>query len=230
MSELATITLTDKAQRTRERIFETALMLFGEQGYEQTTMRDVAKAADCSLGLAYRYFESKEDIVFTLYERLAAEQAVQARNMPPAPLWQRFDRAMSAKLAGLQPYRDTFGALFWAALNPRSRVAVLGSGTSQIRKSVGDVFAAVVLGSTDAPRQAQAKQLASVLYSVHLGVILFWLYDPTPGQRATHQLLALIRDLLKPARRILRIPFASNALARLANAIEPVFGSGEQSA
>jgi AcrR family transcriptional regulator len=229
MDEQAT-TLTDKAQKTRERIFETALALFVEQGYEQTTMRDIAKAAGCSLGLAYRYFESKEDMVFTLYERLAAEQAAQVRDMPPAPLWQRFDRVMNAKLADLQPYRDAFGALFWAALNPRSRVAVLGADTAQIRKAVGEVFTAVVLGATDAPREAQAKQMASVLYSAHLAVILFWLYDPTPGQVATRQLLTLIRDLLKPARRLLRIPFVSNTLARLASAIEPVFGSGEQTA
>src|ERR671920_2372972 len=52
--------LTPKALRTRERILEAALRLFAERGYEATTMRDVAREAGASLGLAYRYFASKE--------------------------------------------------------------------------------------------------------------------------------------------------------------------------
>jgi hypothetical protein len=42
--------LTEKAEKTRERIFQTALGLFVEQGYDKTTMRDIAKADECSLG------------------------------------------------------------------------------------------------------------------------------------------------------------------------------------
>jgi len=52
--------LTPKARRTRERIFEVALGLFGERGYEATTMRDIARAAGASVGLTYRYYASKE--------------------------------------------------------------------------------------------------------------------------------------------------------------------------
>jgi AcrR family transcriptional regulator len=217
---------TSKGLRTRERIFETALGLFVEQGYEQTTLRDIARAADCSLGLTYRYFASKEDLVLTLYERLAAELDAQVRELPPAPLAERFDYAMTAKLARLEPYREAFGALFGAALNPRSGVAVLGGGTSEVRRSVAGIFFSVVKGATDAPREPQAQQLASVLYSLHLALILFWLYDPTPGRRATFQLLALTRDMLGLARRVLKLPPASKALERLAAAIEPVFGAG----
>ena len=91
MSEQGGTALTEKAQRTREHIFETALRLFIERGYEKTTLRDIATAADCSLGLTYRYFESKEDLVLTLYERLADELAIHAYDLPPGPLARRFD-------------------------------------------------------------------------------------------------------------------------------------------
>ena len=61
MVESSERVLTPKARRTRERILEAALALFAERGYEATTMRDVAREAGASLGLAYRYFESKEE-------------------------------------------------------------------------------------------------------------------------------------------------------------------------
>lgn len=46
-------------QRERE-IIKTAMRLFGEKGYEQTSMRDIAKNMGVSLGLCYRYFDSKQ--------------------------------------------------------------------------------------------------------------------------------------------------------------------------
>lgn len=69
--------ITSKGERTREHILDTALRLFSEQGYEQTTMRGIAAAAETSLGLAYRYFTSKEDLVLALYERLTPARSPQ---------------------------------------------------------------------------------------------------------------------------------------------------------
>lgn len=216
--------LTEKAEKTRERIFQTALGLFVEQGYDKTTMRDIAKAAECSLGLTYRYFASKEDLVLSLYERVADEMSVHANELATASLARRFDSVMKAVFARLEPYRDAFGSVLGSALNPKSDVSVLGEKSSGVRRKVSRVFTTAVMGATDAPREPQAKQLATVLFSVHLLLILFWLYDPTPGRRATRQLLALTRDMLRVARRILRLPFVSHVLTRLATAIEPVFG------
>src|SRR5918997_1579261 len=91
--------LTPKAMRTRERILEAALRLFGERGYEATTMRDVAREAGASLGLAYRYFASKEEFALALYMRLAEKSEEWAREgMPEGTVAQRFEVAMFAKL------------------------------------------------------------------------------------------------------------------------------------
>ena len=76
---------TGKAQRTREHILETALELFARKGYAETTMRDIAAEADCSLGLAYRYFARKEEMVLALYERLATELEEEVAALPPGP-------------------------------------------------------------------------------------------------------------------------------------------------
>ena len=52
-----------KGEQTRAKILESALALFMERGYEETTMRAVAEEAKVSLGNAYYYFESKEELV-----------------------------------------------------------------------------------------------------------------------------------------------------------------------
>jgi AcrR family transcriptional regulator len=219
--------LTPKGERTREHILDTALGLFVEKGYDATTMRDIAAAADCSLGLTYRYFARKEDLVLSLYQRLAQELEAEVRVLPAAPLANRFEQAMRAKIALVAPYRDAFGSLMGAALTPQSGVAVLGGSTSDIARHVGNVFLTVVTGATDAPRERQARQLATVLYAIHLALLLFWLHDRSPDHRASDDLLKLVRDTLALIRPVLRLPPVAKALARLAQAIGPVFAERE---
>lgn len=56
------------AKDTRDLILKTSLKLFSEQGYHGTRMRQVASKAGISLGLAYRYFDSKEAILEGIIE------------------------------------------------------------------------------------------------------------------------------------------------------------------
>lgn len=217
-------TLTAKGERTRERILEAALTLFVEKGYEATTLREIAAAADCSLGLAYRYFASKERLVLTFYERTARELEADVRRLPPAPLAERFSTVMQAKMERLTPYRDAFGTLFAAALNPQSGVAVLGESRTGARRSVASIFTAVVQGATDAPPEPQAGELAIVLYSLHLTLLLFWLHDHTADYRATRQLLTFTCLALELGSPLLAMEPFADALSRLTGALTPVFG------
>jgi AcrR family transcriptional regulator len=52
-----------KKQKTRWSIQEHALRLFQEQGYEQTTVDQIAAAAEISPSTFFRYFKTKEDLV-----------------------------------------------------------------------------------------------------------------------------------------------------------------------
>src|ERR1041384_8522971 len=63
-------TKTQKGDQTKTLILETALEMFRERGYDETTMRAVAQKAGVSLGNAYYYFHSKEYLIQAFYQRL----------------------------------------------------------------------------------------------------------------------------------------------------------------
>ena len=220
--------LTPKAQLTREHILETALALFASRGYQETTLRDIAAQADVSLGLTYRYFARKEELVVALYERLTAELEEEIRSLPPAPLAARYGQALRADLARLAPHRDALGALFGAGLSADSEVAVLGEGIGPIRARVWRAFHAVIGGASDAPGARQAASLATVLYALHLSLVLFWLQDRSPGQRATRELLDFGQQTLARLRPALGLPPVARALAKLARILSPMFGPPDQ--
>src|ERR1700704_275714 len=67
------------SEETRRLILDTALALFRERGFEDTTIRDIASRAGLSLGAAYYYFNSKEALVGAYYDYVQDEHAARAR-------------------------------------------------------------------------------------------------------------------------------------------------------
>ncbi|ETK32714.1 TetR family transcriptional regulator [Microbispora corallina] len=73
---------------TRSRIQEVALRLFTEQGYEATSLREIAEALGVTKAALYYHFRTKEDIVVSLTEdRIAAldELIAWAARQPRGP-------------------------------------------------------------------------------------------------------------------------------------------------
>jgi AcrR family transcriptional regulator len=57
-----------KKQRTREQILEAATRLFGQRGMQDSTMEEIAAAAEVSVGTLYNYFGSKTALQLALFE------------------------------------------------------------------------------------------------------------------------------------------------------------------
>ena len=54
---------------TRERLIGAALQLFGEKGYQSTSVADVQRAADCHSGSFYHFFPTKQDLLLAVLDR-----------------------------------------------------------------------------------------------------------------------------------------------------------------
>jgi Transcriptional regulator len=57
-----------KRQRIRTKIFEAAASLIREKGYSDMTVRMICAKADVSVGMFYRNFDSKDDVLSFFYE------------------------------------------------------------------------------------------------------------------------------------------------------------------
>lgn len=63
MSPRTTAQFDEIRQRSRQRIMDAALELFGTRGFASTSISQIAKSASISKGLMYNYFSSKQDLL-----------------------------------------------------------------------------------------------------------------------------------------------------------------------
>jgi AcrR family transcriptional regulator len=191
-------TKTKKGEATRALILETALELFRERGYEETTMRAVAERAGVALGSAYYYFRSKEELIQTFYgrthaEHLAACAPVLARE---TSLKARLLGVMQAKVDTLEPYHRFSGLLFKTAADPRSPLNPFSDASRPVRAEATALFAEVVRGAKERVPADLEAELPNLLWTYHMGIVLFWIHDSSPGRRRTRKLIGGTVDLV----------------------------------
>lgn len=69
--------------RTQQRILDGALQVFGELGYERTTLDKIAKVAGCSRVSIYQYFSGKDDVFRHLAGQVARQMRASAEALEP---------------------------------------------------------------------------------------------------------------------------------------------------
>src|SRR4029450_2484791 len=116
---------------TRHQILDTALPLFRERGFEETTMRDIAGRAGLSLGSAYYYFKSKEAIVGAYYDYVQHEHLTRSRETfaTAKDLRERLRAALHAKIDIMQDDRRLLRALFRYGGPPDHALSWVGTAT-----------------------------------------------------------------------------------------------------
>ncbi|MEV6795652.1 TetR family transcriptional regulator [Streptomyces sp. NPDC051320] len=72
-----------KKQRTRDALLRAALELFTTQGYERTTVDEIADAVDVSQRTFFRYFANKEEVAFAVQDVVDSYYATALRARPP---------------------------------------------------------------------------------------------------------------------------------------------------
>jgi AcrR family transcriptional regulator len=180
-----------RGEQTRQLILDTALRLFRERGYAETTMRAIAKEAGVAVGNAYYYFDSKEHLIQGFYDRSQTE--VRAAAAPvlagEKDFAARLRGVMHAGIDANAPYHAFAATFFKTAAEPTSPLSPFSRESSPAREAAIDIFREVVDGSTAKIDPELRKELPELLWLAWMGVVLFWVHDSSPEQRRTRRLI-----------------------------------------
>ena len=94
----------------RGDILRTAGKVFAAKGFFQTTMSEIAQAAEFGTGTLYKYFKSKEDLYFTLIDEKTDEinRLVKAELSRKTSAIERIKKALILELEFIERNRDFF--------------------------------------------------------------------------------------------------------------------------
>jgi TetR/AcrR family transcriptional regulator, mexJK operon transcriptional repressor len=121
----------------RECLKSAGLMLFGEKGYENTSISDVARRANLAVGTFYQHFNSKRQLLLTLMDDLL--EKLSRLSLSPAPSTDKrtlihglLSSAFAHDLQYLGAYRAWQEAVLSDAKLARKQIEINGWTTSRV--------------------------------------------------------------------------------------------------
>jgi len=210
--------VTLRAEDTRRKIYEAAMELFREKGFEETTMRDIAAKAGVALGATYYYYSSKDAIVLAFYREMQETSTPLVDEVlgHRKKLKERIHAVIDERLKLLAPNRKFCAALFRHAPDGADPLSPFSEDTHAIRDAaVEQMRVAIEGGDVKVPADLKPR-LPYLLWLYQMALIMFWLYDRSPGQQRTEKLieksLALLVNLLRASSLPLMKPLRKAAL------------------
>ena len=199
---------TARAEDTRRKIYEAAMELFREKGFEPTTMRDIAAKAGVALGGAYYYFSSKDAIVLAFYSEMQASsnEPVLEALAGHKKLKERIRCILEKRLELLEPNRKFCAALFRHAPDSADPLSPFSDETRAIREGAIEHMRIAVEGSDAKVPPDLQPRLPYLLWLYQMALIMFWLYDRSPQQEKTQRLMDKSLGLLVNLLRISTLP------------------------
>ncbi|MEU9444702.1 helix-turn-helix domain-containing protein [Streptomyces sp. NPDC048304] len=176
---------------TRQRIQDIALELFAEQGYEKTSLREIAEHLDVTKAALYYHFKTKEEIIVSVFEDLTQpiEDLIEWGRSQPHNLEtkQEIVRRYSAALAAAEP-------LFRFMQENQATVREL---------RIGDTFKDRMRGLRDIlidPEADLVDQVRSVsaMFTLHAGMFLMHDLERDP-EKVREAVLEVAMDLVTQA-------------------------------
>lgn len=109
---MATGRIVKAPDERKQELLHTAMRLFIERGFSATSMRDIAREANVTPGLAYHYFDNKQQLFSEALEAYAARctaDGIRVLDDPALPLMQKVDMLL-ASIAHEEhlPYHEFF--------------------------------------------------------------------------------------------------------------------------
>lgn len=197
-------TTRQQQDATRRQILDSAVDLMTRQGFDGTTMKDIARAAGIGDATIYKYFPTKDRIVLGYLDAVVQQALADTLQTPcfaDYQLQEKLQRLTDAMLEGLLPDREFVAQV--RALARRSPLTLLAeplAARQALREAVTSFLEAAEAAGEIEP--CDFKGMAAGLYTDYLaGVVSYWLADTSDEFADTAQLVDLSLGLLVQALR-----------------------------
>ena len=176
---------------TRQRIQDVALELFAEQGYEKTSLREIAESLDVTKAALYYHFKTKEEILVSIFDDLSQPivELIEWGRQQPQSLETKHEiiRRYSDTLAGAAP-------LFRFMQENQSTVKEL---------RIGEIFRNRMMGMRDILIDPDAELIdqvrcVSAMFTLHAGMFALGDIEGDPEEKR-QAVLEVATDLVTRA-------------------------------
>jgi AcrR family transcriptional regulator len=186
-----------RREKRRQEIYQAALQLFVEHGYEKVTVADITRAADVAKGTFFNYFPSKEHLLLeyrrSLFDFIHAYgetlQGDSARE-----LFQKYFRKLARRI---RSEGDAYGMLLQEVV-ARPHLVALDAERQDRYLVLAQRFLRVGQTAGEVPDGVDLKLLAETIRDVWNGTSIGWVLEKPSGSLETRitRKLDLLFDLL----------------------------------
>ncbi len=175
-----------KKARTRAAIRQHALRLFREKGYQQTTVEQIAAAAEVSPSTFFRYFPTKEDVVLQddMDTRMMEAFARQPPELSP----------IAAVRAAMREAWDSFTPAEWEQIREGGRLSmnvpeIRARAMNEFARTINVVAGALAARTGRRADDLRVRVLAGAVIGVMMSVFLPEHLAAGPGPEAGHDMI-----------------------------------------
>ncbi|HEY1789424.1 MAG TPA: TetR/AcrR family transcriptional regulator [Verrucomicrobiae bacterium] len=196
---------SENKEKTKRAILASALKLFAEKGFYNTTTRAISRKAGIAEGTLFNYFETKEDLALYFFER-EMDEAIEWFEANPrmkrADLPEKLFAIVHHSLERLEPFEEFIGAVYLRALAPSSKLSPLRLQNQERDLRYLRFIRDILAEAESEDRLPPLGDFGAYAFRLfHLAIVTYWLQDCSQGKEQT---LALLDRCLKLAERILR--------------------------
>lgn len=202
------MTKPTRGEQTKSAIIDAALGLFEEVGFDATTMRAIAERAGVSVGNAYYYFDSKDELIQGFYDRAAERHlAVSVERLEGvADLDQRIYRHLESWFDVMAGYHEFAASFFRTAADPTSPLSPFSAQSQPARDAALERWRVVLDGANAEIPEPVTAELPDVMWLYQMGIVMFWVHDRSADQVATRMIIARTVPLVVRAIGLVDVP------------------------
>ncbi|GAA2862075.1 TetR family transcriptional regulator [Actinoplanes cyaneus] len=185
-----------RREDTRQKLYEAAVQLIAEKGFNETTVDDIALRANVAKGTVYYNFKSKTDLFEELLRHgiglLTDEFRAAVQGLPPREAVRALVRAQLSYIQRYRAFAQLLVSEMWRTNREWQQTLVL------LREQAIGVIAETVQAGVDSgalPADLDVRVASAALFGVGLVVAVDWLvFQPDrPIEEIEEAMLAIVR-------------------------------------